>query len=1002
MKRIFLFLSIFLCSLSMAAQSAWLFNHGDSISWQPSQDMTITYEKDPAGFFWQNIQNGSFIPTRMPVWYGDEIIPNSDPYIQAEKDKYILRNCENNTFDIILKQNKCFPSYKIIGKDSNKYWLEKNTQNFELGGAFVFTFGFESNYSNSDYEAQIILEAEPLPFEPPFDENIDKRGLKDTVNVVTLCEQRPDNLLKGVSIKCKEDKHYFLPLTRPVKLSFISDESIRFFGEGMDELILSVFDVEEFHFDEIPLEQIPSNPEVNITDQNMSGDGRKIYVDTGLRINVIPKRLNFVMYTFEGGWNTVPSSTVKCITFEDSDEGCKYTFEIGWEGTDWTVVSNISEIRKFDLEVQRYYDVPQEERDALMDFYHSTGGDNWIHNENWGSDLPVNKWYGIGRTLLVDPDNISQMHVSGIGLPNNNLTGTLPASLSKLTELGQFDVQDNYLEGDFPEHPLSELMNMVDYSWFLYFGGNNFNSTIPEWAQKHPKFKEFWLNFMYQRDNDATIFDDIIIPAPDINLLDFDGNRHTSPGEYSNNKLTILYYWATWCPFSAELNTKLIPAYKQYKDAGLNVIGIVDIREYTQPRETREDIEKHCAEIGITWPNVPLEQDLEGNLYWDNVISPWRWWNEGEVPKVFAINDKGEVVFQSILYKCWPDLIPIIEEMFGPIDSEYYTSEDYSHDGETIVLQRADAEDAIDLVFMGDGFTDKDMDEGGLYEQRMTEAMEQFFIEEPYTSLRSRFNVYAVKAVSPNSVFSSSTKQAISEDNAKAFEYAKKAVGENAKRMMIGVIYNTNYAVDRSYTTMYEEDGSFVAYMMDGVSKILNHEMGGHGIALLLDEYVEPGMEGQSPREEDKAALDAAFTNYGEGANVDWRSNPSEVKWAKFITDSRYSAEKIGVYEGAWLRGHGAYRPTENSMMRYNDCGFNAPSREAIYKRVMKLSEGESWTYDYETFVSFDTPAREAYNKQNAARRVQRQKHNTSKKRIESCPPTIYKGTWRDAGKCKK
>ena len=41
-------------------------------------------------------------------------------------------------------------------------------------------------------------------------------------------------------------------------------------------------------------------------------------------------------------------------------------------------------------------------------------------------------------------------------------------------------------------------------------------------------------------------------------------------------------------------------------------------------------------------------------------------------------------------------------------------------------------------------------------------------------------------------------------------------------------------------------------------------------------------------------------------------------------------------------------------MMRYNDSPFNAPSREQIYKRIMQCSEGDSWTYDYETFVEYD------------------------------------------------
>ena len=46
--------------------------------------------------------------------------------------------------------------------------------------------------------------------------------------------------------------------------------------------------------------------------------------------------------------------------------------------------------------------------------------------------------------------------------------------------------------------------------------------------------------------------------------------------------------------------------------------------------------------------------------------------------------------------------------------------------------------------------------------------------------------------------------------------------------------------------------------------------------------------------------------------------------------------------------------------MRYNTGGFNAPSREAIYKKIMMFSEGDAWTYDYETFVEFDAPARSA------------------------------------------
>ena len=43
---------------------------------------------------------------------------------------------------------------------------------------------------------------------------------------------------------------------------------------------------------------------------------------------------------------------------------------------------------------------------------------------------------------------------------------------------------------------------------------------------------------------------------------------------------------------------------------------------------------------------------------------------------------------------------------------------------------------------------------------------------------------------------------------------------------------------------------------------------------------------------------------------------------------------------------------------------FNAPGREAIYKRAMKLAYGDSWTYDYEEFVKFAEPGRDVYKRQ--------------------------------------
>ena len=67
------------------------------------------------------------------------------------------------------------------------------------------------------------------------------------------------------------------------------------------------------------------------------------------------------------------------------------------------------------------------ERDALIALYNSTDGANWIHNDNWGTDLPLDEWYGVS----ID----ERGHVYSIGLAANNLTGTIPESIGNLVNL---------------------------------------------------------------------------------------------------------------------------------------------------------------------------------------------------------------------------------------------------------------------------------------------------------------------------------------------------------------------------------------------------------------------------------------------------------------------------------------------------------------------------------------------------------------------------------------
>ena len=671
------------------------------------------------------------------------------------------------------------------------------------------------------------------------------------------------------------------------------------------------------------------------------------------------------------------------------------------------------------------------ERAALMDLYNATDGDHWKNNTNWGSDKPLSEWYGClsvenhvtvkwlnlennnlsGKipesisglshlnSLCLSCNNICGEIPSSLGdikslesllLEENQLTGTIPQSICELPGLFDLDLQNNKLSGSFPEYLTLVMDKGLDFSHFN-LRWNDFTGKVPDKIMNHPRFKELWTTFLAQ--NTELDLSDLVISAPDFELIDIDGNTFKSEELYKNNKFTLLYNWESWCGYSEAFNEKLIPAYNQFHEKGFEILGLSCLCDMALPCVDEDTYRAYLKEKSVPWHNVSQTFEYTSQNY-KNYI-PILFYCAS--PTTVLVDQNGKIISQNLTNggECYDEIIPRLEEFFGEkVDYSYYTSTDYSHDGEVLKLQTATEGDGVDIVFLGEAFTDKDMASGGLYERRMNEAMEQFFSYEPYISLRNRFNVYAVKAVSPNEEFGEGTKHAIEKDNETAFKYALKAVGDNPERLLVGVIYKGS--LDRSYCSMYD-DGSCVAYVMNMDGPVVNHELGGHGIAQLRDEYVESGNEYIELPEAKKEEMNLLW-KVGAAVNVDYHNEPSEIKWAHFLNDPRYSDE-VGIYEGSFLYGKGAYRPSMNSMMRYSDCGFNAPSRESIYKHVMKYSDPQ-WSYDYETFVTFDAPGREAFK--SAATRNMTRGQNIQRKRKFSLPPIILKGSWRDAGKYEK
>lgn len=618
----------------------------------------------------------------------------------------------------------------------------------------------------------------------------------------------------------------------------------------------------------------------------------------------------------------------------------------------------------------------KQQRGALIALYKATDGDNWHNNTNWCSDKPIYEWYGVnhcyGDWTRIQSDCVQSLHLN-----DNNLRGELPEETSILMDLC---------------HRANP--------WYLGFNlaGNYIHGEIPASVRNHPNWWELGWDIISQNIYGGGIeLQDYGLKIDDRDItIKNNGEKTTVYQLLAQNELTLVYNLAAEaCINTKDLTQARVNMHLDYCNKGLATVYCFRFDDETLDKWMNENVPNNLPEgiyITTDFGNRQGAHYPHGNIYlYDkhgNLVYHLLRVYDLETDNEELYNHKVDSVLRSRLGE--PEEHPFFEM------ENYYTSSDYSKDGEVFTLQKATKGKGIDLVFMGDAFVDKDMEPNGLYEQMMEEGMEKLFSIEPYKSLRDRFNVYSVKVVSPNNLILPGTTTAIQGDDQICFEYARKIPRLNTTQMMICVIYSTPYF--NSYTTMYQNDGSFVAYIRSGdISDVLIHEVGGHGIAKLMDEYVNAEYESQILPESEKGTMDYQWENFGWGANVDWRNAPTTVRWSRFLQDSRYDNEGLGLYEGAYLYGYGAYRPTENSMMRYNDSPFNAPSREQIYKTVMQMSEGNSWTYDYEEFVQFDAVSRNAEASRSLRQRPAAAQIDKWKKTHR--PPVRVKGTWRDAKK---
>lgn len=295
----------------------------------------------------------------------------------------------------------------------------------------------------------------------------------------------------------------------------------------------------------------------------------------------------------------------------------------------------------------------------------------------------------------------------------------------------------------------------------------------------------------------------------------------------------------------------------------------------------------------------------------------------------------------------------------------------YYANNECVVYNKATEGTGIDIYIIGDGYDKAECAKGGTAEYWLERTAEDIFKIRPYSQLKHLFNVYIVYAYSQergislgssprDSRFGNWMKKAKGVksrvNNQELYETIKNSVAKTGNEVKDGVAYihivantsagsayvNTRYAKE-SDDSKRKMRVALVQTSSDGYYRLVWHEFCGHAYGGLRDEYSRKG------------GLNKTYKKTTTAANVDLESDPKKVKWAKFIEDPRYAEEKIGVYQGS-LNCANLYRATKTSIMGNTfrkGLEFNAPSRAAIYKKIMEQAF-PSWKFDYEEFVKLD------------------------------------------------
>lgn len=684
-----------------------------------------------------------------------------------------------------------------------------------------------------------------------------------------------------------------------------------------------------------------------------------------------------------------------------------------------------SELRDEITVVQAAWIDPHPERTALEAIYRDAHGAGWTRSDNWCSDRPLGEWYGVSTdaeghvTELRLPHNnlcgdlaheiANLTYLRILDLSYNELDGdlvyelpigsgaTFKSDLDDLTALEEIDLSHNQLVAtsgctlaleNMPSlrkvdlsynrlccwlsskfwKPLFENGRTVD----LIFNGNQMYGDVDSFIENHPEWGRLALQLIRQ------YYPQKISWTKDIHVPDFtftdlrNGDRQSIRAVCGANKLTMLLAWDPTDEDSNCFAERSVRRYHTlYGAQGFAVVAIIPEGE-----EYRQAAERYLAAHEVAWPVVADYADAQGR----RIVLPTE-----PYPSYLLFDSEG-VLKEDIHSEAWVNTSDRIDDdpiTFDFVNHEFqyashmnyccyktfgectYESKDYSKNKQTEQLQQSTKGKGIDLVLIGDFFTDIDI-ETGYYRDAMEFVMESYFSVEPMKTYREYFNVYMVYAVSKrrqigyssNSAlstrFSSSTSTGLDANTYMVDRYVE-TIQTSAPKFPVILVNGDMGKMGRvTYMSLNRLRGyPYVGIMYDfrALARVfIHHESIGHGFGLLADEYVKMDDKYQQEMPESEKNELRSWQIVGGYLNVSLTNDPESVPWAHLIGHPRYP--EVGIGGGGDCYAMGIWHATPSSLMG-TGTNFNPVCRELIVRRILTLA-GEEYTF--EKFLEKDVP----------------------------------------------